>query len=63
MNTIKQTLRKEGRTAKWLATQIGKGPDQVYKYMSGYTLPTIDIVIKMAIYLNVSIDELYPKSA
>ena len=53
-------LRKEQRlSAKELAEKVGTCPMTIYRYEKGERLPDIDVAMRLASALNVSIDELF----
>lgn len=54
-----QSLRKsKGLTQQGLADEIGSSVIQVHRYEAGSSQPTLDVIRKLAIALEVSADEL-----
>lgn len=60
MNIIKQLLKKEGRSQKWLADKVGLSKYSIYKYSFGVGIPQPDKAEQMAKILNTTVKELFP---
>ena len=54
MNRIKEVLKEQGRTQIWLASKIGKSQGTIALYVNNKLQPTLDILFKIAEYLEVS---------
>ena len=58
LNRIKIALVEQGKTAKWLAGQLGKDPAVISKWCTNTTQPSLEILLRIAEILQVSISEL-----
>lgn len=58
MNKIKLVLDKKGIKQKWLAEQLGKSFNMVNLYVQNRTQPSIETLYKIALILDVEVDEL-----
>lgn len=57
-NRIKAVLADKNRTSKWLAEQLGKSENTVSRWCSNKSQPSIEILDKISIILNVDIRSL-----
>ncbi len=56
---IKNKLKENGIPAKELAKELGfASPNAVYKWMKGETLPTLDNLVLVALFLDTTMDKL-----
>ena len=62
MNCIKEILDEQGRTQKWLSTQIGKSYVVVTNYCNNKTQPSIETLYLIAEFLDVDVRQLLEKS-
>lgn len=53
-------LRSQGRTAIWLAKEIGKTKFSIYKYSDGSALPSGDTAKQIADILESEVKDLFP---
>jgi putative transcriptional regulator len=58
MNRIKEVLKEQGRTQKWLADKIGKSYVVVTNYCNNNTQPSILVLFEIAKALGVDAREL-----
>jgi len=58
MNRIREVLEKQGRSQKWLATQIGKSYNMVNAYAQNRQQPRLEILFEIAKVLDVDTKEL-----
>lgn len=58
MNRIKEVLEAKGIKQVWLAEQLGKSYNIVNGYVQNRTQPSIEVLYKIAIFLNVDPREL-----
>ena len=58
INRIKVVLAEKNRTSKWLAEQLNKDPATVSKWCTNSSQPSIEVFIKIAELLNVSVVDL-----
>ena len=58
MNRIKEVLEEQGRSQKWLATQIGKSYNMVNAYVQNRQQPRLETLGDIAQILGVDIKEL-----
>ena len=58
MNRIKDVLKEQGRTQTWLAEQIEKSYVIVTNYCNNNAQPSIQVLRKIAIILDVDVREL-----
>ena len=58
MNRIKEVLEEQGRSQKWLATQIGKSYNMVNAYVQNRQQPRLEILYDIAKILSVNPKEL-----
>ena len=58
LNRIKIALVEQGKTAKWLAGELGKDPAVISKWCTNTTQPSLEILLRIAEILQVSISEL-----
>lgn len=62
INRLKVVLVEQGKTGKWLSEQLSKDPSTVSKWCSNKIQPSLEILDKIAILLNVDRRELINKS-
>jgi transcriptional regulator with XRE-family HTH domain len=53
MNRIKEVLEEQGRSQKWLATQISKSYNMVNAYVQNRQQPRLEILFEIAKVLGV----------
>jgi len=58
MNRIKEVLREQGRSQKWLAEKIDKSYIVVTNYCNNKAQPSIEVLKKIAQALDIDIREL-----
>lgn len=58
MNRIKEVLEEQGRSQKWLATQIGKSYNMVNAYVQNRQQPRLEVLYDIAKILSVNPKEL-----
>lgn len=58
LNRIKVVLAEKKRTNKWLAEQLGINPATVSKWCTNTSQPSLDMLSKIAIALDVDYTEL-----
>ena len=58
MNRIKVVLEQKGIKQVWLADQLGKSYNIVNGYVQNRSLPSIEVIYKIADILNVSVKDL-----
>ena len=58
MNRIKEVLEQKGIKQVWLADQLGKSYNIVNGYVQNRRQPSIEVLYKIAIILNVSVTKL-----
>lgn len=58
LNRIKVMLAEKKRTNKWLAEQLGVNPATVSKWCTNASQPSLDMLSKIAIALDVDYTEL-----
>ena len=61
-NRLKVVLVEQGKTGKWLSEQLSKDPSTVSKWCSNKIQPSLEVLDKIAILLNVDRRELINKS-
>lgn len=62
INRLKVVLVEQGKTGKWLSEQLSKDPSTVSKWCSNKIQPSLEVLDKIAILLNVDRRELINKS-
>ncbi|MFW9872479.1 MAG: helix-turn-helix transcriptional regulator [Candidatus Thorarchaeota archaeon] len=62
MNRIKEVLKEQGRTQTWLADKIGKSYVVVTNYCNNKAQPSIEVLTKIAEYLDIDVRELLVSS-
>lgn len=62
INRLKVVLVEQGRTGKWLATQLGKDPSTISLWCSNKIQPSLEMLDKIATLLDVDRRELINKS-
>ena len=62
INRLKVVLVEQGRTGKWLATQLGKDPSTISRWCSNKIQPSLEMLDKIATLLDVDRRELINKS-
>lgn len=55
MNRIKEVLKEQGRTQKWLSDKIGKSYVVVTNYCNNNSQPSIEVLRKIAGALDVDV--------
>ncbi len=58
MNCIKQTLRAQGRTQKWLALQLNRSQNTVSSWCANSTQPTVEDLFLIGKLIDVNPKEL-----
>lgn len=58
INRIKVVLVENGKTGKWLASQIGKNEATVSRWRSNKMQPSLDVLVRIAELLNVETKDL-----
>lgn len=58
INRLKVVLAEKKRTAKWLASEIGKDPATISKWCTNTTQPSLDALRDISNALEVNIQEL-----
>ena len=58
INRIKVVLVENGKTGKWLASQIGKNGATVSRWCSNKMQPSLDVLVRIAELLNVETKDL-----
>lgn len=58
INRIKAVLAEKNKTSKWLAEQLNKDSATVSKWCTNNSQPSIEVFIKIAELLNVSVIDL-----
>ena len=58
LNRLKIVLVEQHKTAKWLATQIGKDPATISKWCTNKAQPSLETLYKISEILNVKMSEL-----
>jgi putative transcriptional regulator len=58
MNRIKEVLEDQGRSQRWLATQIGKSYNMVNAYVQNRQQPRLEILNEIANILDVDVKDL-----
>ena len=58
LNRIKIALVEQGKTAKWLAGELGKDPAVISKWCTNTTQPDLHMLAKISDVLQVNIREL-----
>jgi len=61
MNRIKEVLEEKGLTQIWLAQQLGKSYNMVNSYAKNRRQPSIEVLFRIAIILNVEAKDLIEK--
>ena len=62
INRLKVVLVEQGKTGKWLSEPLSKDPSTVSKWCSNKIQPSLEVLDKIAILLNVDRRELINKS-
>ena len=62
INRLKVVLVEQGRTGKWLATQLGKDPSTISLWCSNKIQSSLEMLDKIATLLDVDRRELINKS-
>ncbi len=58
MNRIKEVLKEQGRSQTWLAEKINKSYVVVTNYCNNNAQPSIEVLRKIAVVLDVDVREL-----
>ena len=58
MNRIKDILKSQGRSQKWLSEKLGKSYNMVNAYVQNRQQPRLEVLIEIAELLDVDIKEL-----
>lgn len=53
INRLKIVLVEQGKTGKWLAGQLGKNEATVSRWCSNTSQPSLEMLMKIAVMLNV----------
>ena len=55
---IRDLIRESGHTVTEVSEYLGTSTSLVYRYLRGEVLPSIDRIVALSVYLEVSIDEI-----
>lgn len=58
LNRLKVVLADKKRTNKWLSEQLGKDPATISKWCTNICQPDLGILMKIAQFLEVDVNEL-----
>lgn len=58
MNRIKEVLKEQGRSQKWLSEQIGKSTVMVTNYCNNKRQPKLEVLFDIATTLDVDVKKL-----
>jgi transcriptional regulator with XRE-family HTH domain len=58
MNRIKEVLKEQGRTQRWLASRIGKSYNMTNGYVQNRHQPRLEVLFEIADVLGVNPKEL-----
>ncbi len=62
LNRLKVVLVEQRRTAKWLASQLGKDPATISKWCTNSSQPSLDTLSKISDVLQVKMSDLVRNS-
>ncbi len=62
MNRIKEILKEQGRSQAWLAEKLDKSYVTVTNYCNNKAQPTIEVLNKIASFLDIDVRELLESS-
>ena len=62
-NIIRQLRMEKSMTVTELAETVGCNPMSIYRYETGHRIPDVDVAMKIANALGVTVDELMGKKA
>ncbi|MFR9543440.1 MAG: helix-turn-helix transcriptional regulator [Rikenellaceae bacterium] len=62
LNRIREVLKEQGRTAKWLSEKVEKDPATMSRWCQNHTQPSIETLNRIAQVLDVNRQELLVKS-
>ena len=55
---IRELIRESGHTVPEVSEYLGASTSLVYRYLRGEVLPSIDRIVALSVYLEVSIDDI-----
>ncbi|MNY33110.1 helix-turn-helix protein [compost metagenome] len=58
INRLKAVLAEQGKTNKWLATELNKNETTVSRWCTNEVQPTLDTMVQIAELLNIDVKEL-----
>ena len=58
INRLKVVLAEKKKTNKWLAEQLGKDPATVSKWCTNASQPSLEMLLKIAVALEVDVKDL-----
>ena len=58
LNRIQIALVEQGKTAKWLAGELGKDPAVISKWCTNTTQPSLEILLRISEILQVPVGDL-----
>lgn len=62
INRIKAVLAEQGKTSKWLASELGKETSTVSKWCTNKYQPSLETLVKIAKCLNIDVRKLIVKT-
>ena len=62
LNRIKEVLLEQGRSGKWLASQLGFDPATISRWCTNKVQPSMEVFVKAAKVLDVDVRELINKT-
>ena len=62
LNRIKEVLKEQGRSGKWLSEQLGKDVATVSRWCTNTVQPSIETIDKIATILDINRQKLLSKS-
>jgi transcriptional regulator with XRE-family HTH domain len=58
LNKLKEVLKAQGRSQKWLAHQLGKSENTLSLWVTNQVQPSVEDLYKVAVLLDVEISDL-----
>ena len=62
LNRIKEVLKEQGRSGKWLSEQLGKDVATVSRWCTNTVQPSIETIDKIATILDINRQKLLSRS-
>jgi putative transcriptional regulator len=58
-NKLREIMKEQGRTQKWLSQTVGVSETTISSYMKGKSIPTLPVALRIANALGKNVEEIW----